>query len=99
MFIAFRFIAGASAFMVLAAVPVGSDSSYLALGRANVVAQIWMNEVVPVKMRAGLVDIHAVCLVFGYTVSGWVGFGFFFWNDGMSFSSQTQNASISDTNR
>ncbi|KAH7084273.1 MFS transporter [Paraphoma chrysanthemicola] len=66
MFIAFRFIAGASAFMVLAAVP------------------IWMNEVVPVKMRAGLVDIHAVCLVFGYTVSGWVGFGFFFWDDGNS---------------
>ncbi|CAO2648550.1 Nn.00g078170.m01.CDS01 [Neocucurbitaria sp. VM-36] len=63
-FIAFRFVAGASAFMVLAAVP------------------IWMNEVVPVKMRAGLVDIHAVCLVFGYTVSGWVGFGFFFWTDG-----------------
>ena len=43
-----------------------------------------MNEVVPVKMRAGLVDIHAVCLVFGYTVSGWVGFGFFFWEDGTS---------------
>lgn len=66
MFIAFRFIAGASAFMVLAAVP------------------IWMNEVVPVKMRAGLVDIHAVCLVFGYTVSGWTGFGFFFWKNGGS---------------
>lgn len=63
-FIAFRFVAGASAFMVLAAVP------------------IWMNEVVPVKMRAGLVDIHAVCLIFGYMVQGWVGFGFYFWKDG-----------------
>lgn len=41
-----------------------------------------MNEVVPVKMRAGLVDIHAVCLVFGYFVQGWVGFGFYFWTDG-----------------
>lgn len=41
-----------------------------------------MNEVVPVHMRAGLVDIHAVCLVFGYFVSGWTGFGFFFWKNG-----------------
>jgi hypothetical protein len=41
-----------------------------------------MNEVVPVKMRAGLVDIHAVFLILGYTVQGWVGFGFFFWNNG-----------------
>ncbi|KAF2013703.1 MFS transporter [Aaosphaeria arxii CBS 175.79] len=63
-FIAFRFIAGASAFMVLAAVP------------------IWMNEVVPVKMRAGLVDIHAVLLVLGYFIQGWVGYGFFFWTNG-----------------
>lgn len=42
-----------------------------------------MNEVVPVKMRAGLVDIHAVCLLFGYFVQGWVGFGFYFWKDGI----------------
>lgn len=63
-FIVFRFVAGASAFMVLAAVP------------------IWMNEVVPVKMRAGLVDIHAVLLILGYTVQGWVGFGFYFWKSG-----------------
>lgn len=65
-FIAFRFIAGAGAFMILAAVP------------------IWMNEVVPVKMRAGLVDIHAVLLIFGYMIQGWVGFGFYFWKNGGS---------------
>lgn len=59
-FIVFRFIAGASAFMILAAIP------------------IWMNEVVPVKMRGGLVDIHAVFLILGYCIQGWVGFGFFF---------------------
>ncbi|KAI5366805.1 hypothetical protein CUC08_Gglean010066 [Alternaria sp. MG1] len=59
-FIFFRFIAGASAFMILAAIP------------------IWMNEVVPVKMRGGLVDIHAVFLILGYCIQGWVGFGFFF---------------------
>ncbi|KAF2677245.1 MFS transporter [Lentithecium fluviatile CBS 122367] len=64
MFIAFRLIAGAAAFVSLAAVP------------------IWMNEVVPVHMRAGLVDIHAVCLIFGYFVQGWVGFGFYFWENG-----------------
>jgi MFS family permease len=64
MFIAFRFIAGASAFMILAAVP------------------ILMNEIVPVHMRGALVDVHAVMLVLGYTIQGWVGFGFFFWKTG-----------------
>lgn len=64
MFIAFRFIAGASAFMILAAVP------------------ILMNEIVPVHMRGALVDVHAVMLVLGYTIQGWVGFGFFFWEGG-----------------
>ncbi|KAF1807807.1 MFS transporter, partial [Eremomyces bilateralis CBS 781.70] len=63
-FLVFRFIAGAGAFMALAAVP------------------IWMNEVVPVHFRGGLVDIHAVCLIFGYTVQGWVGLGFYFWDGG-----------------
>ena len=37
-----------------------------------------MNEVVPQHLRGGLVDIHAVMLIFGYTVQGWVGFGFYF---------------------
>jgi MFS family permease len=41
-----------------------------------------MNEVVPVHLRGGLVDIHAVMLVFGYVIAGWVGFGFFFWKSG-----------------
>lgn len=41
-----------------------------------------MSEVVPVQMRAGLVDIHAVLLVFGYCLQGWVGFGFYFWTSG-----------------
>jgi MFS family permease len=63
-FILFRFIAGAGAFSILAAVP------------------IWMNEVVPEHLRGGLVDIHAVLLIFGYTVQGWVGFGFYFWEEG-----------------
>lgn len=40
-----------------------------------------MNEVVPIDMRGGLVDIHAVMLVLGYTIQGWVGFGFYFWTD------------------
>lgn len=40
-----------------------------------------MNEVVPVQMRGGLVDIHAVGLLLGYTIQGWVGYGFFFWTD------------------
>lgn len=64
MFIAFRFVAGAAAFMVLAAVP------------------ILMNEIVPSHLRGALVDVHAVMLVLGYTIQGWVGFGFFFWTEG-----------------
>lgn len=45
---------------------------------------ILMNEVVPVKLRGALVDIHAVLLVLGYAISGWVGFGFYFWKSGGS---------------
>ena len=63
-FIFFRLIAGASAFMILAAVP------------------IWMSEVVPIDLRGALVDVHAVMLLLGYVIQGWVGFGFFFWKDG-----------------
>lgn len=40
-----------------------------------------MNEVVPARYRGGLVTIHAVMFLVGYTVSGWVGVGFYFWND------------------
>jgi MFS family permease len=43
-----------------------------------------MNEIVPVAIRGTLVDLHAVCLVLGYTIQGWVGFGFYFWKDGGS---------------
>jgi hypothetical protein len=41
-----------------------------------------MNEVVPEHLRGGLVDIHAVFLILGYTIQGWVGFGFYFWKEG-----------------
>jgi hypothetical protein len=46
--------------------------------------QIWMSEVVPIDLRGGLVDLHGVFLVFGYTIQGWVGFGFYFWTKGGS---------------
>jgi hypothetical protein len=45
---------------------------------------ILMNEIVPVSLRGALVDIHAVLLVLGYTIQGWIGFGFYFWKDGGS---------------
>lgn len=35
-----------------------------------------MNEVVPEHLRGGLVDLHAVSLVLGYTIQGWVGYGY-----------------------
>jgi Sugar (and other) transporter len=31
-----------------------------------------------------MVDIHAVLLVLGYAIQGWVGFGFYFWKSGGS---------------
>jgi hypothetical protein len=43
---------------------------------------IWMNEVVLEHLRGGLVNIHAVLLIFGYAIQGWVGFGFYFWKEG-----------------
>ncbi|KAJ5802096.1 uncharacterized protein N7503_004546 [Penicillium pulvis] len=42
---------------------------------------IWMNEVVPSKIRGALVDIHAVLVVTGYTTATWVGVGCYYWND------------------
>ena len=68
MFLVFRFFAGASAFMILAAVP------------------IWMSETVPAHLRGALVNIHAISLVFGYTVQSWIGFGFFHWKDGGNYT-------------
>lgn len=41
---------------------------------------IWMNEVVPEHLRAGLVDLHAVSLLLGYTIQGWVGYGYVLWS-------------------
>jgi MFS family permease len=43
---------------------------------------ILMTEIVPVHIRGALVDIHAVFFVFGFAISGWVGFGFYFWDGG-----------------
>jgi MFS family permease len=40
-----------------------------------------MSEIVPTKMRGGLVDIHAIGFVSGYTLQGWIGVGFYFWNN------------------
>lgn len=60
-FIFFRFVAGASAFMLLGAVP------------------LLMNEVVPSRMRGGLVELHAVFFILGFAVASWIGFGFSFW--------------------
>lgn len=46
------------------------------------VIPILLNEIVPAHLRGALVDLHAVFLVFGYALSGWVGYGFYFWKSG-----------------
>lgn len=38
-----------------------------------------MNEVVPPRMRGGLVELHAVFFILGFVIASWVGFGFYFW--------------------
>ncbi|KIW77784.1 hypothetical protein Z517_07617 [Fonsecaea pedrosoi CBS 271.37] len=45
---------------------------------------IWMSEVVPAHFRGSLVYIHSLALGFGYLLSAWIGFGFFFWKTGGS---------------
>ena len=42
---------------------------------------IW-SELLTYNDVSGLVDLHAVFLIIGYTVQGWVGFGFYFWKSG-----------------
>lgn len=41
-----------------------------------------MSEVVPPYLRGALVNVHAISLVFGYFVQGWIGYAFYFWEDG-----------------
>ena len=43
---------------------------------------LWMSEVVPAAFRGALVNVHAISLLLGYIIQGWVGFGFFFWKEG-----------------
>jgi MFS family permease len=38
-----------------------------------------MNELVPSRMRGGLVELHAIFFNLGFTIASWVGFGFSFW--------------------
>ena len=38
-----------------------------------------MNEVVPSRMRGGLVELHAVFFILGFVIASWTGFGFSFW--------------------
>lgn len=41
-----------------------------------------MAEIVPARLRGGLVYIHGCMVCLGYTTANWVGFGFFHWRSG-----------------
>jgi Sugar (and other) transporter len=41
-----------------------------------------MCEVVPPGLRGTLIDLHGVFVLLGYVTASWVGYGFFFWQDG-----------------
>jgi hypothetical protein len=41
-----------------------------------------MNEVVPINMRGGLVNLHSTFYIIGYAIAAWAGFGFSFWTKG-----------------
>ena len=38
-----------------------------------------MNEIVPSRMRGGLVELHAVFFILGFMIASWIGFGFSFY--------------------
>ena len=38
-----------------------------------------MNEIVPSRMRGGLVELHAVFFILGFMIASWIGFGCSFW--------------------
>jgi MFS family permease len=66
---------------------VGTFIAFRFFGGASTFAMLaavplLMNEIVPSHLRGVLVDLHGVFLVLGYTIQGWVGFGFFFWAGG-----------------
>ena len=44
-----------------------------------VICKLLMNELVPSRMRGGLVELHAVFFILGFAIASWVGFGFSFW--------------------
>lgn len=44
-------------------------------------SQLYMNEIVPPRMRGGLVELHAVFFILGFVIASWVGFGFSFWTN------------------
>jgi len=41
-----------------------------------------MNEIVPSRMRGGLVELHAVFFILGFVIASWIGFGCSFWTSG-----------------
>lgn len=40
-----------------------------------------MSEIVPANLRGGLVELHGLFFQSGFTLSAWIGFGCFFWEN------------------
>lgn len=40
---------------------------------------IWMAEVIPPYIRGAMVQLHAIVLVIGYTISAYLGYGVYHW--------------------
>lgn len=66
MFLAFRFTAGVSHYMICVSIPM------------------YMGEIVPVRQRGALIQVHAISFVIGYVIQGWCGFGFYFLDAGLN---------------
>src|ERR1700761_3742681 len=52
------------------------------------IVPLMMSEVVPPRYRGACVDVMGVGINIGYSLSGWLGYGFSFWENG----SGSQNA-------
>ncbi|KAL4808578.1 general substrate transporter [Aspergillus unguis] len=48
------------------------------IGGLVMLVPLWQSEVAPPYSRGLLVGLHGVSIVFGYSLSAWVGFGFYF---------------------
>lgn len=59
--------------MFIAVRPFAGAAAYMIVSAVPV----WMSEVVPANIRGPLVNIHGACILLGFSMACWIGYGFF----------------------